>query len=55
MTQQWRVRYTMGGVVHYTEWSETFHQVALLYEQYQRGCYASLVVLESREVVRESG
>jgi len=51
---EWRLCYAVGGLTHYTEWCEEFHRVAALYEQYQRGPYASAVRIEAREVIRES-
>jgi hypothetical protein len=49
---QWRLRYVVGDLTHYTEWTSEFATVENLYAQYRRGDYAHDVVLERRAEVR---
>ena len=48
---QWRLRYCVGDLVHYTEWTTDFPTVENLYDQYRRGDYGHDVVIERREVL----
>lgn len=48
---QWRLRYCVGDLVHYTEWTTEFATVENLYDQYRRGDYGHDVVIERREVL----
>ncbi|WP_026190349.1 hypothetical protein [Halomicrobium katesii] len=50
--QKWRLRYAVGDLVHYTEWTHEFATVENLYEQYRRGDYGHDVVIERRTEVR---
>lgn len=47
----WRLRYHVGDLVHYTEWTDDFPIVENYYEQYRRGDYAHDVVIKRREVL----
>jgi len=49
---EWRLRYHVGDLVHYTEWTDDFPTVENLYEQYRRGDYGHDVVIERRTEVR---
>ncbi|WP_336339480.1 hypothetical protein [Haloarcula brevis] len=48
---EWRLRYKVGGLVHYTEWTADFPTVENYYEQYRRGDCAHDVAIERREVL----
>lgn len=48
---QWRLRYHVGDVVHYTEWTADFPAIENLYEQYRRGAYGHDVAIERRATV----
>ncbi|WP_135304819.1 hypothetical protein [Haloarcula amylovorans] len=48
---KWRLRYHVGDLVHYTEWSEDFATVENLYAQYRYGEYGHDVVIERRTEV----
>ncbi|MFU1783189.1 hypothetical protein ACM16X_17615 [Haloarcula japonica] len=50
-TDEWRLRYHVGDLVHYTEWTTDFPTVENYYEQYRRGDCAHDVVIERREVL----
>jgi len=50
--QQWRLRYVVGDLVHYTEWTSDFATVENYYDQYRRGDYSHDVVIERRTEVR---
>ncbi|WP_349674922.1 hypothetical protein [Haloarcula sp. JP-L23] len=45
---QWRLRYQVGDLVHYTEWTSEFAAVENLAEQYRREAYGHDVVIEHR-------
>jgi len=51
-SQEWRLRYVVGDLVHYTEWTREFPTVETLYEQYRRDEYSHDVVIERRTEVR---
>ncbi|MBX0297003.1 hypothetical protein [Haloarcula nitratireducens] len=48
---QWRLRYQVGDLVHYTEWHEDFATVENLAVQYRHGDYGHDVVIERRTAV----
>ncbi|MBX0297518.1 hypothetical protein [Haloarcula nitratireducens] len=50
-TAQWRLRYQVGDLVHYTEWHEDFAAVENLAVQYRYGDYGHDVVIERRTEV----
>jgi len=50
--RQWRLRYHVGGLEHYTEWCRDFATVENLAEQYRRGDYGHDVVIEQRTAVQ---
>jgi len=50
-TTQWRLRYTVGDLEHYTEWTADFPTVENYYDQYCPGDCAHDVVIERRAVV----
>jgi hypothetical protein len=50
--RQWRLRYVVGELVHYTEWTHDFATVENYYEQYRRGDYGHDVVIERRTEVQ---
>jgi len=50
--QQWRLRYVVGELVHYTEWTSDFATVENYYDQYRRGDHGHNVVIERRTEVR---
>jgi hypothetical protein len=50
-TDQWRLRYMVGGLEHYTEWTGDLPTIENYYAQYRRGGYAHDVVIERRAVV----
>ncbi|MBX0288318.1 hypothetical protein [Haloarcula salinisoli] len=52
--EEWRLCYSVGGLTHYTAWCSDYDRIAALYEQYQRGAYASEVRTESRAVCHQS-
>lgn len=41
---EWPLRYCVGDLVHYTEWTSEFAVVENLYDQYRRGEYGHDVV-----------
>jgi len=47
----WRLRYMVGDLEHYTEWTADFPTIENYYDQYRRGDYAHDVVIERRAVV----
>jgi len=49
---EWRLRYKVGDLVHYTEWTADFPAVENYYDQYRRGDCAHDVVIERRVVAR---
>jgi len=49
---EWRLRYSVGELVHYTEWTREFATVENLYEQYRRSDYGHDIVIERRTEVR---
>ncbi|WP_135305485.1 hypothetical protein [Haloarcula amylovorans] len=48
---QWRLRYHVGDLVHYTEWTDEFAAVENLAVQYRDGNYGHDVVIERRTEV----
>ncbi|WP_425433264.1 hypothetical protein [Haloarcula nitratireducens] len=50
-TTQWRLRYQVGDLVHYTEWTAEFAAVENLAVQYREGDYGHDVVIERRTEV----
>ncbi|WP_135304925.1 hypothetical protein [Haloarcula amylovorans] len=48
---EWRLRYHVGDLVHYTEWTAEFAAVENLYAQYRYGEYGHDVVIERRTEV----
>ena len=48
---EWRLRYMVGDLTHYTEWTTDFPTVENYCEQYRRGDYAHDVVIERRAVI----
>jgi hypothetical protein len=50
-TDQGRLRYMVGDLEHYTEWTAESSTIENYYEQYRRGDYAHDVVIERRAVV----
>ncbi|EMA14975.1 hypothetical protein [Haloarcula marismortui] len=50
-TDQWRLRYMVGDLEHYTEWTADFPTIENYYDQYRRGDYAHDVAIERRAVV----
>ncbi|EMA09218.1 hypothetical protein [Haloarcula marismortui] len=50
-TAQWRLRYHVGEIQHYTEWMADFPTIENYYDQYRRGDYAHDVAIERRAMV----
>ncbi|MFC7076130.1 hypothetical protein [Haloarcula halophila] len=50
--REWRLRYRVGDLTHFTAWTSEFATVENLYEQYRRGDYGHDVVIERRAVVQ---
>ncbi|KAA9404566.1 hypothetical protein EGO51_18860 [Haloarcula hispanica] len=50
-TDQWRLRYMVGDLEHYTEWMADFPTIENYYDQYRRGDYAHDVAIERRAVI----
>ncbi|WP_420182829.1 hypothetical protein ACNO8S_16200 (plasmid) [Haloarcula sp. KBTZ06] len=48
----WRLRYMVGDLEHYTEWTTDFPTIENYYDQYRRGDYAHDVAIERRTVVK---
>lgn len=48
---EWRLRYMVGDLTHYTEWTTDFPTVENYCEQYRRGDYAHDVAIERRVVI----
>jgi len=48
---EWRLRYKVGDLVHYTEWTAGFTTIENYHEQYRRGDCAHDVVIERWEVL----
>lgn len=49
--REWRLRFTVGEVVHYTAWTTEFSAIENLYDQYRRNRHGSNHVIERREVL----
>ena len=49
---QWRLRYEVGDLTHYTEWTADFPTVENYYEQYRREDHTHDTTIERREVLR---
>ncbi|NLV10702.1 hypothetical protein GOC74_12285 [Halomicrobium mukohataei] len=49
---QWRLRYEVGELTHFTEWTADFPTVENYYEQFRRADHVSAATIERREVLR---
>ncbi|WP_018259313.1 hypothetical protein [Halomicrobium katesii] len=49
---QWRLRYAVGELTHFSEWTADFPTVEDYYEQFRREDHVSAVTIERREVLR---
>ena len=49
--REWRLRFTVGEVVHYTAWTAEFATIESLYEQYRRNRHGTDHAIERREVL----
>jgi len=52
---QWRLRYHVGELAHYTAWTSEFATVENLYHQYRQGEYGHDVTIERRAEVSADG
>ncbi|WP_367176621.1 hypothetical protein [Haloarcula rubripromontorii] len=50
-TIQWRLRYHVGEIQHYTEWTTEFPTIENYYDQYHHGDPAHDVAIERRAVI----
>ncbi|EMA10242.1 hypothetical protein [Haloarcula marismortui] len=50
-TAQWRLRYHVGDLEHYTEWTADFPTIENYYDQYHHGDHAHDVAIERRAVI----
>ncbi|WP_336331052.1 MULTISPECIES: hypothetical protein [unclassified Haloarcula] len=50
-TTQWRLRYHVGDLTHYTEWTTEFPTIENYYDQYRHGDHAHDVAIERRAVI----
>jgi len=50
-TAQWRLRYHVGEIQHYTEWTADFPSIENYYDQYHHGDHAHDVAIERRAMI----
>ena len=48
---QWRLRYEIGDLTHFTEWTPDFPIVENYYEQFRRETLVNATTIERREVL----
>lgn len=53
-TREWRLRYTVGDLEHFTEWTRSFATIESYYDQYRRDELTTDVTIERRDQLRQS-